>query len=314
MIENLDADALLEGDLGRWLAEQEGPRRDAVSKSNRRFAIGALVAAALLYFIYKDGLAQAGFWFVLTPFAVMVPAVWAYWPRWTARQKVKEGINRAIAQAVGVTYSRSASPDPAFSLLGRHKMLPGHNKRTFDDFWEGQVAGSDFRLFEAHLIQETRDSNGKSNPQTKFRGVMLNIGCTAKFTGTTIVQRAGAHKRFGFFGGKKDAIEAAGKNLAAVDMVHPVFEDSFDVYATDQVEARMLIHPSYVERLIAIEEAFRGGDLRALFCEGSISVMLTAKDMFESGGLDPAKDREKVAETIRQFRSLAELAIELNRH
>lgn len=313
MIENLDTDALMQGELGQWLAEQEGPRREAVARSNKRFAIAALVSGTLLYLIFKDGLAGAGFWFVLFPFAIGIPMIWAYWPRWTAKQAVKTGINEAIAQAVGITYSHRGNPDPAYSLLHAHRMLPGHNRQSFEDFWEGDVAGQPFRLFEAHLVQRTNDSKGRSRSTTKFRGPFLTIGCAEPFHGTTIVQRAGRHKRFGFFGGTADSISAAGKQLDLVDMVHPEFADAFDIYATDQVEARALIHPSYVERLIAIEQAFAGSKLRALFCDGTITVMLSASNMFESGNLDPARDREKVAQTIRQFRSLAELAIELNR-
>ncbi len=106
---------------------------------------------------------------------------------------------------------------------------------------------------------------------------------------------------------------AAGRQLDVVDMVHPEFEDAFDVYSTNKVEARTLIHPSYVERLIAIENALATSKLRAMFCDGTITVMLWLQNMFESGRLDARKDREKVEQTIRQFRSLADLAIDLNR-
>lgn len=311
MLADLDADTLLGGALGKWLTEQEGPRREAVAKSNKRFVIAVLVSATLLYLIFKDGLFEAGFWFVLTPFVIMVPMVWAYWPRWKAKMAVKAGINEAIADAVGITYAAEGNPNPAFGLLALHDMLPNHNRRSFEDFWEGEVDGHEFRLFEAHLIYKTSGKN--SSTTTKFRGPFMTIGCTQPFTGTTILQRAGAHKRFGLFGDKKDEITAAGKTLSAVDMVHPEFEDAFDVYATDQIEARALIHPIYIERLIEIERAFQGNKLRAIFCENMVTVMLSSKNLFESGTLDAAKDREKVAQTVEQFRSLANLAIALNR-
>jgi hypothetical protein len=96
-------------------------------------------------------------------------------------------------------------------------------------------------------------------------------------------------------------------------MVHPEFEDAFDVYSTNQAAARTLIHPSCVERLIAIENALAASKLRAMFCDGTITVMLWLQNMFESGRLDARKDREKVEQTIRQFRSLADLAIDQNR-
>ena len=71
-------------------------------------------------------------------------------------------------------------------------MLPGHNRQGFEDFWEGDVAGQPFRLFEAHLVQRTNDSKGRSRSTTKFRGPFLSIGCAEPFHGTTIVQRPAA--------------------------------------------------------------------------------------------------------------------------
>lgn len=51
-------------------------------------------------------------------------------------------------------------------------------------------------------------------------------------------------------------------------MVHPDFEDAFTVFTTDQTEARYLVHPTYIERLIALENAFQGKDIKTLFKDG----------------------------------------------
>ena len=314
MIENLDADRLLAGPLGQWLESTKDQRAAAAKKSNMRFLMMAVVFIPLVVWNVSDGIAGMNFFgMFITMIALFGTAAWAIWPRHKATQEVKQGINEAIAGAIGITYCMSDSADPEYRQLLLHKMLPSHNRQRFEDFWQGEVAGHHFKLFEAHLEHHSTDSKGRSSTVTKFRGPFMTVGCGTKFTGTTILHRAGAKKRFGFFGGKSDSIEAAGKQLDAVDMVHPEFEDAFDVYSTDQVEARAIVHPSYVERLIAIENAFRGARLQALFADGTITLMLSAKNMFESGSLDASKDRAKLEETLRQFRSLAELAIELNR-
>ena len=49
-----------------------------------------------------------------------------------------------------------------------------------------------------------------------------------------------------------------GKTLDIAEMVNPEFEDAFDVYSDDQVEARYLVHPAYCEELLAMERAFAG--------------------------------------------------------
>ena len=96
------------------------------------------------------------------------------------------------------------------------------------------------------------------------------------------------------------------------DMADPRFEDAFTVWSNDQVEARYLVHPEYMERLVAVEQAFAGDNLRALFREGQLLIVLESGNMFESGSLDAEDDRRLLERTIAQFAALADLAAQLN--
>lgn len=312
MLENLNVDKLLDGPLGDYLEQSKDERAAVARKSNRRFMILGVVALGLLAYLFRDGFPDIGFMFFIGMFAMFCGVAWAGWPRWKATQAVKVEINSAIADSIGITYSHQGDPGVAYQSLHLHKMLPSHNRRKFEDFWEGDVAGNHFRLFEAHLEQHSTDSKGRSRTTTKFRGPFLEVGFGEEFVGTTILKRAGSTKRFIFFGGRREEISAAGKDLAAVDMVHPEFDDAFEIYSTDKVEAHRLVHPRYVERLIEVERAFKGKRLSALFCDGKVTVILRSHNMFESGTLNASKDREKLETTVEQFRSLANLAIALN--
>ena len=90
------------------------------------------------------------------------------------------------------------------------------------------------------------------------------------------------------------------------------FEDMFSVWTDDQVEARYLVHPRYIERLIEVERAFGGQNIRALFKGGELSIVIESGDMFESGSLDASKDRALIQKTCDQFMSLVGLAGALN--
>ena len=81
---------------------------------------------------------------------------------------------------------------------------------------------------------------------------------------------------------------------------------------SDGVEARYLVHPTYVEKLIALENAFAGQKIRTLFAAGELTVVLEATNMFESGSLDARRDRELVEACVNQFMSMAELVGALN--
>lgn len=309
MIERPDVDVLMAGELGQWLQRQATVRDDARRKSNSRF-----VKAALIFFPLTIGLAALGWSFEPTAFVLFALAaglgIWAYNPRGQAIKETKEGINSALARALGLSFSSETGETPGFQRAKTFRMLPGYTRQSFEDLWSGELGDRAFTLHEAHLEQK-RQSGKNSHYVTVFRGPIMTIAAGRRFNGVTLVERSGKHKRFGFFG-EKEELKVGGVQLARVDMVHPQFEDEFTIYSSDGVEARYLVHPTYVEKLIALEGAFAGRKIRTLFAEGELTVVLETENMFESGNLDARRDRELVETCINQFMSMAELARALN--
>ena len=309
MLARPDVDALMAGPLGAWLTEQAAVRGDAKKKASNRLFWGLLAAIPLIVALW-----------IFTPFDVegkmwgtALPAMGLFWwsqaPKRAAVKRVKTGINDAIAESLGLTYECDIEPDETFAAAEEFGLLCSYDRVSCEDRWSGTVGEKPFTLFEAHL-EERRGSGKNRRWVTVFRGPIMAFGFNRRFHGTTIVQRAGTYRKF--FGGRRDDIEVGGRTLARVDMVHPGFEDAFDVYSDDQVEARYLVHPVYIERLIALEQAFTGKNIRTLFCGGRLVVALENENMFESGSIDASDDREKLAETVEQFGKMAELAAALN--
>ncbi len=310
MIERPDVDVLLSGELGQWLQGQALVRDEARKKSNSRFVIAAFIVLPLAAFLLfgPDWGGQIKMWII--GLAAIGAGIWAYAPRAAAIKATKEGINSALATALGLEYVHDTLPGLGFERAKNFRMVPHSDESSFEDLWHGEVGGRAFSLHEAHLQQ--RRSTGKSTHLvTVFRGPVMTIACDRQFHGTTLVERAKKHRKFGIFG-EKDELDIADLNLTKVDMVHPGFEDEFTIYTTDQVEARYLVHPTYVERLIALEQAFAGKKVRTLFHSGELTVVLETENMFESGSMDAARDRELVEACVAQFMSMAELAGTLN--
>jgi hypothetical protein len=138
----------------------------------------------------------------------------------------------------------------------------------------------------------------------------LTISFGRRFLGTTIVERSTKHRKL--FGGARDSVELDGLELGYVDMVHPDFQDSFSVWSDDQVEARYLVHPRYVERLLDVEKAFSGRDVRTLFKGGELVIVVESENLFESGSLDASEDRVRVTRCVDQFMTLVDLCEALN--
>jgi hypothetical protein len=310
MIERPDVDALLRGELGEWLQGQAQVREAAKEKSNGRVVKAAFVVLPLAAFLLFGPSWDFSLKAWIIGLAAIGSAAWAWAPRSAAIKQTKEGINSAIARALGLGYSHDAEPGAGFQRATSFRMVPQFHRSEFEDMWSGEVAGRAFTLHEADLQQRRRSKN-RTHYVTVFRGPVMTIACDRQFHGTTLVERAGKHKKFGFFG-EKDELDIADLNLAKVDMVHPGFEDEFSIYTTDQVEARYLVHPAYVEKLIALEQAFSGKKIRTLFHAGEVTVVLESSNMFESGSIDAARDREMVETCVAQFMSMAELAGTLN--
>ena len=309
MIEAPNVDRLLAGPLGAWLKQHESVREEAKEVAKGRYFKVALAAVLIVPFL-----------FLLIPFgtdikifisigAIMAGGAWGYMPISAAKKEAKIGINQAIAKSLGLIYEHDFEPGMEFDNCAKYQLVPSYQRSNFEDRWSGSVAGHDFNLFEAHL--EVQRGSGKNRRWvTVFRGAIISMGYGKNFHGTTLLQRAKKHK--GWFGGRKDTVKFKGHELGYVDMVHPDFEDQFVVYSDDQVEARYLINPIYVEQLMSIESAFDGEDIRSLFVGGQVVIAVESGNLFESGSIDAADDRAKIDETVGQFLTLANLAASFN--
>lgn len=311
MIERPDVDMLLAGPLGEWLARQVQVREEARRKSDRRYAIGALILlppiAALWLLLDPDWGFELKF--IVSLIAAGAVAAWGYAPRAKAIKETKRGINSAIAESLGLTYEMEFEPGLGFDLAKRYALVPGYDRSSFEDRWSGPLGARAFTLHEAHL-EEERGSGKNRRWVTVFRGAILTITFDRKFIGTTKVERANKHRSF--FGGAKESIKLDGKQLDYVDMVNPEFADLFSVWSDDQVEARYLVHPLYVERVLEVERAFQGKDVRTLFSGGELVIAIESDDMFESGSMHASEDRAKIERCVEQFMTLVGLCAALN--
>jgi hypothetical protein len=311
MIERPSVEALMAGPLGGWLEQHALYREDAKKKAGNRLFLAGMIGLPALAFLWILVPQGGTINFMITVFVCMGAWVWSQAPKRSAAKEVKVGINKAIAEALGLDYSHEVEPGLVFSYCRKYQLVPDHDRSSFEDEWSGLVDGRRFRLFEAHL--EEQQGSGKNRRWvTVFRGAILQIGCRRDLHGTTLVQRSGQHRKLFGLGGKKDSVSFGGHQLDCVDLVHPQFADAFDVWSDDQVGARYLVHPTYVEKLIALEQAFHGQGIQALFTEGDLTISLKSENLFESGSIDADNDRARLAQTIEQFGRLADLADALN--
>ncbi len=304
MIALPDVDTLMAGGLAEWLDGKVAERAEAKRKMFTVIAIGGGFSALvfLIGLVFDFG----GFGYFVAAACGALTAYLANKIRQKMVDELKQEMNGALAKALQIDYSVTAFSGQEFENACAFKLLPDYDDKYLADQWHGQIEGTDFLLYEAKLT-ETRGSGKNRRTVTVFEGVLLRFQFARPFLATTLVRRDGF--KFTLFG---DSKSYGGQELERIKMVDPRFEDAFDVYGTDQVEGRYLVHPAYCERLLDLEREFDGEKLAALFLGGDLIVTLRTGDIFESATLNPEQDRELLGKTIGQFGSIARLVKLLN--
>lgn len=311
MIERPDAQALLAGPLGTWLQGQDDVRAAARARASRRLYWGIGIAAAVAFVIVVAGgpviaAAQIGFVIGGGGFA------WSEWTKRPVVNTIKGAINSAVAQALGLSYSIAVTNSRPFDHARAFDLIPGFDKSVLEDEWSGDLHGQPFVLHEARLTEQ-RGAGKSRRTVTVFAGSLITVRFARAFAGTTLIRRKVS--RLGLISalfGERDTLGVNGEVLHRVDTVDPRFSDLFEVWSNDQVEAHYLVNPAYIERLVAVEQAFAADKVRALFREGELLIVLESGNLFESGSLEASDDRALLEKTIAQFATLADLAVRLN--
>ncbi len=181
----------------------------------------------------------------------------------------------------------------------RHKevgVVPGWDRSKYEDLLTGKRGVVDFELFEAHLEERrtTTDSKGRTQTTwvTVFKGQCLRLDFHKTFYGRTLVTRdAGFFNRFG-----------GGKGMQRAALEDPRFEKIFEVYTTDQVESRFLLTPDLMQKLVDLEDTFKGGKLKAAFDGGEMLITVQGGNLFEPGSMfKPLDSADRVRELLNDF-------------
>lgn len=146
------------------------------------------------------------------------------------------------------------------------KIVPGHTSYTSEDFFSGEYKGVSINFSEILLKQKS----GKSTV-TVFDGlaILLTQGTRTFHGHTMLIKDQGSIG--GWFKKRSTGLERA-------DLVDPEFEDLFDVFTNDQVEARYLIDPIIIEKLKALYNDYNGNQLMTAFYDDHVLIMIGSKD------------------------------------
>lgn len=118
-----------------------------------------------------------------------------------------------------------------------------------EDLFFGIRGNTPYKFSEIHAEERktTTDANGKSKDSytTIFKGIFMMADFNKHLTTTTRVIRGGD----GFF-------EKLFAGKSKVSLENPVFEKMYNTYSDDQVEARYILSPAMMERMLQLQNIF----------------------------------------------------------
>jgi hypothetical protein len=282
-------------ELNDVLAEVESARLSTVEAVNRRAMwrvplclVGGVALAIASQFSDDppdpiEMLALVGF-----------PALAGYW--WASAglsakytQLYKDKVLPRLATSFGALSYRSAVP-PDLRLLNEERVFRKFDTVDADDEIHGTYRNLPLSIVELKLTH----GSGK-NKQTTFNGLLLTLDLP-RDTGavTAVVSDAGAVGNFM----DRQRIQKRER----VKLEDPVFEKVYEVYGSDQIAARALLNPAFMERLMKLGQ-LPGFGLPLVLCAGRvlhIAMSRAGSDLFEPPGFrKPAATHEALV-TLRK--------------
>lgn len=130
-----------------------------------------------------------------------------------------------------------------------------------------------------------------------FEGMLIVSPSFKKFSGVTVIK---ADK-------KLKTIEDISTSLERINFEDVVFEKFFDVYSTDQIEARYLLTTAFMERLVN-SVSKEGKQIVGSFEKGNVYIGVESKeDLFELDLSKPLTDKDTFVPLIEELKQAAEL-------
>lgn len=171
-----------------------------------------------------------------------------------------------------------------------------------EDLITGKIGKTHFMCSEivAEEKRVTRDSKGRTQVTwiDIFRGFFFIADFQKDFQGQTVVFRNSWFKW-----------NASGQR---VKLENPEFEKSFDTYSTDQVEARYLLTPGLMEKLLELDRKFPGKITLSFLNSQVLIAIPDSKDHFEASIWQSQLQNNSVREEFYTLTTLLSIINDLN--
>ncbi len=266
-----------EKEIAPFLSAREGERAEKLSKAKFLGACIVAVGLGVLIFSKVFDWGDDPYIFIIMACAAALFGMYHFLFK-DVSKFTKQQIVGGICHYVGWTFVAKPETQPSLVAWTRLFLIPAGyekdrlmNSRTvrFEDQIFGKAHGADFNSVEIKLERQS----GKRR-YTDFQGQLMTLTFPRKFMGRTLVLRDK-----GRFQGKKKS------DMKRVGLVDPIFEKIFEAYSTDQVEARYLLDPIFMQKLVDLEASVDGKNIRFAFFDSQLFIAIETGNRYEAGSM-----------------------------
>lgn len=201
----------------------------------------------------------------------------------TATPRIQAEVLRPLIQFGDPSFSYHPRASIQRDVFAASRLFEGEsfNRYGGEDLVAGRHGSTLFAFSELSVLRVKRRGK-RTETQVVFRGLFFSADFSKAFRGETLVLPDRAERRLGAVGRAFQSI-AGGRGLDLVELEDPDFERAFVVRSTDPTEARYLLSPSLMQRILAFH-ANTGSQLRLSFIGGRLYVAIPLEqDLFEMG-------------------------------
>lgn len=204
------------------------------------------------------------------------------WRKYVAR--FKSEIIAEIVRFISPTLQYEPGSEIPLGTYMESGIFPKQPHRySSEDYVSGTIGVTALRFSEVHSEYKTEYTNKEGEKQTKwhtiFKGLFFQADFNKHFSGRTYVLTDVAEKWLGSLVGQ--ALQGSFGGAELVKLEDPVFEKQYVVRGTDQIEARYILTPALITRIVEFKKKARR-DVQLSFVGSNVYVAIPySKNLFE---------------------------------
>jgi len=187
------------------------------------------------------------------------------------------------------------------------------DKYSGEDYFRGRIGKTDIEFSEVTAKHRNINGTGKNRSEDYtiiLKGLFIIADFNKNFKTHTIVLPDTAEKLFGKFGQTLQSVSFGRGELIRLE--DPRFEKEFCVYGEDQVEARYILTPSLMERILAYRKKWNSRVYLSFLDSKVYIAIYMYRNLFELRPFKPAADYSFLEENLRFLTLLTGIVEDLN--